>query len=161
MRATQATRNTVLYILVPDDTPSTACWRSLDIPKCRWSLSVCVVQFPFEGPLSHQHVAPTSTFGGPVVPPTRGPRLNFRGSSCPTNTWPPSQLSGVQLSHQHVAPTSTFGGPVVPTSSGPSLHFTTHKANIRSCHVVVGNKLVSEYYQQLQTAPLPREGVEF
>ncbi|KAK3892199.1 hypothetical protein Pcinc_003950 [Petrolisthes cinctipes] len=80
MRATQATRNTVLYILVPDDTPSTACWRSLDIPKCRWSLSVCIVQFPFEGP---------------VVPPTRGPHLNFWGSSCPTNTWPPPQLLGV------------------------------------------------------------------
>ncbi|KAK4315697.1 hypothetical protein Pmani_013096 [Petrolisthes manimaculis] len=89
MRATQATRNTVLYILVPDDTPSTACWRSLDIPKCRWSLSVCVVQFPF---------------GGPVVPPTRGSHLNFWGSSCPTNTWPPPQLLGVQLPQQVQAP---------------------------------------------------------
>ncbi|KAK3892196.1 hypothetical protein Pcinc_003947 [Petrolisthes cinctipes] len=108
MRVTQATRNTVLYILVPDDTPSTACWRSLDIPKCRWSLSVCVVQFPFEGP---------------VVPATRGPYLNFWGSCCPTNTWPLPQLLGVLLSHQHLAPTSTFGGPVVPPTRGPHLNF--------------------------------------
>ncbi|KAK4317475.1 hypothetical protein Pmani_011475 [Petrolisthes manimaculis] len=72
--------------------------------------------------LSHQHVAPTSTFGGPVVPPTRGPHLNFWGSSCPTNTWPHLNFWGPV-----VPPTRgshlNFWGPVVPPTRGPHLNF--------------------------------------